>query len=111
MFPCAAEHMAWALKTQMTQRWSEQYFHTSSSWNKWPTVFNTILRLTPVLRPPALDSGGSSSDSEFVGLCQHHLEYGHKRWRLAEVAVTDYVGVDVEALRVGPTLDGPGYVV
>lgn len=53
----------------------------------------------------------AKSDAQFVGLRQHHLEDGHEGRRLAEVAVADDVGVDVEALGVGSALDGPGYVV
>lgn len=53
----------------------------------------------------------ASSDPKFVGLRQHHLEYRHERWSLAEVAVAHYVGVDVDALCVGSGLYAPGYVV
>lgn len=53
----------------------------------------------------------AKSDAQFVGLRQHHLEDGHEGRRLAEVAVADDVGVDVEALGVGSALDAPGYVV
>lgn len=42
---------------------------------------------------------------------QHHLEDGHEGRSLAEVAVADDVGVDVEGLGVGSALDAPGYVV
>lgn len=56
-------------------------------------------------------NGEAKSDGQFVGLRQHHLEDGHEGRRLAEVAVADDVGVDVEALGVGPALDAPGYVV
>lgn len=52
-----------------------------------------------------------SSDPEFVSLSQHHLQDGHERRRLAEVAAADYVRVDVEALRVGSGLYAPGDVV
>lgn len=52
-----------------------------------------------------------TSNGKLVGLRQHHLQDGHERRRLAEVAVADDVGVDVEALRVGSGLDGPRYVM
>lgn len=55
--------------------------------------------------------GKGKSDAQFVGLRQHHLEDGHEGRRLAEVAVADDVGVDVEALGVRSALDAPGYVV
>lgn len=42
---------------------------------------------------------------------QHHLEDGHEGRSLAEVAAAHDVGVDVEALGVGPALDAPGDVV
>lgn len=51
------------------------------------------------------------SHPEFVGLRQHHLQDGHERRRLAEVAAADDVGVDVEALGVAPGLYAPGHVV
>ena len=44
-------------------------------------------------------------------MCQHHLEDRHEGGRLAEVAAANYVGVDVEAVRVGPRLYAPCYVV
>lgn len=53
----------------------------------------------------------ASSHAQLVGLRQDHFQDGHERRRLAEVAVADDVGVDVEALRVGPSLDAPGDVV
>lgn len=61
-----------------------------------------------------LPSGGSISDqshAQLVGLRQDHLQDGHERRRLAEVAVADNVGVDVEAVRVGASFDAPGDVV
>lgn len=64
-------------------------------------------------RAPSKASGFRSlgSDSEFVGLRQYHLQDGHERRRLAEVAVADDVGVDVEALCVASGLYAPDYVV
>lgn len=59
----------------------------------------------------ALPRATRTSNAKLVGLRQHHLQYGHKGRRLAEVAVADDVGVDVEAVRVGTRLDGPRYVV
>lgn len=44
-------------------------------------------------------------------MCQHHLENGHEGRGLTEVAAADYVGVNVDALCVGPRLDAPHHVV
>ena len=44
-------------------------------------------------------------------MCQHHLEDRHEGRCLAKVAAANYVGVDVEAVRVGSRLNTPRYVV
>lgn len=44
-------------------------------------------------------------------MCQHHLEDRHEGGGLAEVAAAHYMGVDVEAVRVGPGLYTPRHVV
>lgn len=58
-----------------------------------------------------MGEGLSCSDPQFVGLCQNHLEHRHECRRLAEVAATHYVCVDVEALHVGARLDALHHVV
>lgn len=50
-------------------------------------------------------------DPKFVGLRQDHLEDRHEGGRLAEVAAAHDVGVDVEAVHVGPGLHAPRHVV
>lgn len=63
-------------------------------------------------KPPLKHSGlPDPLHPQLVGLGQHHLEHGHEGGGLAEVAAADDVRVDVEALGVGPRLDGPHNVV
>ncbi len=51
------------------------------------------------------------SNTQFVGLCQHHLQDRHEGGRLAEVAAAHNVCVDVESVGVGAALDAAGHTV
>ncbi len=51
------------------------------------------------------------SNTQFVGLCQHHLQDRHEGGRLAEVAAAHDVCVDVESVGVGAALDAAGHTV
>lgn len=52
-----------------------------------------------------------TSNTQFVGLCQHHLQDGHEGRRLAEVAAAHDVCVDVESVGVAAALDAAGHIV
>ncbi len=89
-----------------------QRVECSSLWNKLnPDRSRSTVHQSKTRRGFGVWDFPARSDPEFVGLCQHHLENGHERRRLAEVAAADYVGVDVETLRVGSGLDTPGDVM
>ncbi len=51
------------------------------------------------------------SNTQLVGLCQHHLQDRHEGRRLAEVAAAHDVCVDVESVGVGAALDAVGHTV
>lgn len=52
-----------------------------------------------------------TSNTQPVGLRQHHLQDRHEGRRLAEVAVAHDVCVDVEPVGVAAALDAAGHVV
>lgn len=51
------------------------------------------------------------SNPQFIGLCEHHLQYWHKGRGFTEVAVADDVRVDVESVGVGTALNTTCHIV